>query len=299
MIDHLRSLAIFTAVADSGSFRAAARELGLSPSVVSQHVAALEGRFGLALLYRSTRRLALTESGQELRKWGREMLLAAEAGFDAVGGNSDNPDGKLRIHVPPVLQDGPFIDDIARFMATYPRVRVSIHFGQTPPSLLDGGCDLALAIGPLVDSAMKSRRVIGGTQVLCASPGYIGTIGPVETPTDLAKCSFVSDAGESFSLRLSKGLESVEIPMSHRLEADTGHAARSFALAGAGVAVLPRFFVAPHLSRGELTELLPDWTLPGFDIYAIWPANIGERSLTRRLLDFLIAEIAANPPLAR
>src|SRR5437667_9970055 len=128
MIDDLKPLALFAKVVELGSFRGAARTYGLSASVVSHHVSELEGRLGVALLYRSTRKLALTPGGDLRLAAAREMLAAAQRGVDAVSGRSATPSGLLRVTAPAFFAETPFPKDLAAFARAYPRVELVISF---------------------------------------------------------------------------------------------------------------------------------------------------------------------------
>lgn len=299
MIDRLRAIAVFATVAETGSFRAAARRLGLSPSVVSHHVGTLERDFGLALFYRTTRKLALTDTGERLFEHGRAMMAAGEAGIDALSDRSVNPSGLLRITAPAILQDGPIIQDISRFMTLYPRIEVALQFSDQRQGLIEGGHDIALRIGAPDDSTLKMRRLVGGTRVLCASPDYVATLPAIAVPEDLQGARLIGLTGTDDAIEVGQGAAARTVVMTRRLTVDTGHAARSFALNHQGIAVLPRFFVVANLADGTLVELLEGWELPRFDVYAVWPENAGARSLSRLLIGFLVAELAQNPPLAR
>src|SRR5215470_9370552 len=120
VIGELKALAVFATTVERGSFRDAARALALSPSVVSHHVSELERRLSLALLYRSTRRLALTPDGEKLYQSARDMLAAAERGLDAVSAQGPNPTGVLRVTAPALLAETVFCRDLAAFAHAHP-----------------------------------------------------------------------------------------------------------------------------------------------------------------------------------
>jgi DNA-binding transcriptional LysR family regulator len=299
MIDRLRSLAVFTTVAEAGSFRAAAKRLELAPSVVSHHVTALENASGVTLFYRSTRKLTLTAAGENLLRHGHIMLKAAREGLDGLYQYAGNPSGKLRITVPAILQDGKFADDVARFMAFNPQVNLAIDFSDIRQPLVDGGYDLALRIGALEDSAFKSKRIIGGSQILCASPKFLRRYDVAKSPEDLSKLDFITYADMPDSINIQSGSSRKQITLQRKLTVDTGHAAKAFVLRHVGVALLPRFFVAKHLEAGELVTVLPDWKMEDFSIHAIWPEAAGANSLARLFVDFLVSHLQADPPLLR
>ncbi|CAN1553822.1 LysR Transcriptional regulator [Paracoccaceae bacterium] len=296
MLDRLRRLAIFATVVEVGSFTKAAKRLGLSPSVLSQAVSTLEADSGYALLYRSTRRLNLTDQGARVLERALPILRAAEAATELFA-EADSPSGLLRLTCPAVLQDGPFVDDLAAFARANPRVQLQIEFSDNRRHLLRDGFDLALRIGPSDDSALKSRRIIGGSQVLVGAPH----IGHPVTPEELAATAMINLGEPNRLLPLTRKSDGaiVAIAISGQIIVDTGHAALKLARIGAGVAALPRFLAQPHLDSGTLVEVLPDWLLPVFDIHAVWPANAGERSLTRLFLTFLTRRLIDEPPLRR
>ncbi|KAF0115820.1 MAG: transcriptional regulator [Rhodobacteraceae bacterium] len=296
MLDKLRCLAIFATVVEVGSFTRAAKRLGLSPSVVSQAVSTLEVEAGFALLYRSTRRLNLTDHGARVLEQAVPILRAAEAAINLLA-EAESPSGLLRITCPAVLQDGPFIDDLAEFARTNPRVQLQVEFSDHRRHLLRDGFDLALRIGPSDDSALRSRRIIGGTQVLVGA----SDIAHPTTPEGLSATAMIGLGEQSRILSLTRKSDgtTVSIGVSGQISVDTGHAALKLARIGAGVAAVPRFLAQPLLTLGALVEVLPDWLLPAFDIYAVWPANAGERSLTRLFLTFLTRRLVDAPPLQR
>jgi len=296
MLDRLRRLAIFATVVEVGSFTKAAKRLGLSPSVLSQAVSTLEADSGYALLYRSTRRLNLTDQGARVLERTLPILRAAEAATELFA-EADSPSGLLRLTCPAVLQDGPFVDDLAAFARANRRVQLQIEFSDNRRHLLRDGFDLALRIGPSDDSALKSRRIIGGSQVLVGAPHISHPV----TPEELAATAMINLGEPNRLLPLTRKSDGaiVAIAISGQIIVDTGHAALKLARIGAGVAALPRFLAQPHLDSGTLVEILPDWLLPVFDIHAVWPANAGERSLTRLFLTFLTRRLIDEPPLRR
>jgi len=145
MIDRLRQMAIFAKTIDHGSFRAAAKELRLSPSVVSHHISQLEESLGVALLYRSTRKLSLTSEGERLLVAARNMLQAVETELVDLSSSANTPSGELRLTMPSVLSQSHFTDRIAAFSKAYPRITLSLDFSDTRRALIDDGFDLATA----------------------------------------------------------------------------------------------------------------------------------------------------------
>ena len=163
-------MVVFAKTVETGSFRGAARALGLSPSVVSHHVAQLEAGLDVALLYRSTRRLTLTEPGRKFFAAAREMVAAAERGLELVAVNSENPSGHLSVAVPAALLSETLFDDLAGFAAAFPQVALTMHFSDTQVDLIREGIDVAIRAGTLKDSALKSKKLFEFPRQLVASP---------------------------------------------------------------------------------------------------------------------------------
>lgn len=301
MIDQLRAMAVFAKVAEAGSFRGAADLLGLSPSVISHHVSALEKSLGVALVYRTTRKLSLTDEGERLARHAQAMLSAASEGLDGASQETPEVRGRLRITAPAVFQCGPFISMAHRFMQLHPNLELEIDFSDAPRDLVASGFDLALRIGWLPDSSLKARKFHTGTQLLCASPAYLETKPAVRTPDDLAALDLISVSSlvEDMQLTERASGRTTTVRAPHRLSVNSGYAALRFAEEGAGLARIPLFLALDALNAGRLREVLPGWSLPDPSFYAVWPANAGSRSLTRFFVDFLASEIKANPPARR
>lgn len=293
MLDHLRALAVFATVAEAGSFRGAARQLGISASVVSHHVTALERHLDTPLIYRSTRKLSLTDAGKRLAVSAGAMLEAAREGYQAIGQATDSPAGSLRITAPAAFQYALFVKRVAEFMKQHPRVEITINFSDRWLNLVEEGFDLAFRIGPLKDSSLKARKLVDGRQYLCASPDYLKATGTPRTPADLDALEMIGFAGRSYTLSLSGSKTTarrLNLRMPSRLTVDSGFAAMRLAEEGCGITVLPDFLARAPLEEGRLVEVLPDWHVPSFGIYAVWPDNPGTNALRTRFIDF-IAEI--------
>ncbi|WP_419910248.1 LysR family transcriptional regulator [Hoeflea sp.] len=293
MLDHLRAMAVFSAVAEAGSFRAASARLGISPSVVSHHVTALERHLDTPLVYRSTRRLSLTDAGKRLAASAQSMVRAAEDGLQAIGHEAESPSGRLRVTAPAVFQYALFVKRVAEFMKRHPRVEISINFSDRWRNLVEEGLDLAFRIGPLRDSSLKARKLVDGKQHLCASPAYLSGRKIPKTPADLDGLEMIGFAGRSYTIARTgrsgvKGQSQFQVP--NRIVVDSGFAAMRLAEEGCGITVLPDFLARAPLADGRLVEILPGWSVPSFGIYAVWPDNPGTNTLRTLFVDF-IAEI--------
>jgi DNA-binding transcriptional LysR family regulator len=299
MLHDLRPLAVFAKAVEAGSFRAAAAALGLSPSVVSHHVGALEARLGEALLYRSTRRLALTRAGERLIGPARAMVAAAEDGLDALAGRARQPVGRLRVTAPAVLADSDTVDDLAAFARAHSGVALDLAFADTRANLVAGGIDLALRMGRMTDSGFRTVTLESVPRVLVAAPSYIAARPPARHPGDLAAWDWlhlspVPRAALFRPARPRAGDKPLRVEFRSRLAADSATALARLAEAGLGATECPHFLVAEALARKRLAIVLPGWTLGALAIHAVWHANAPRAGLVRRLVDFLAARAAAR-----
>lgn len=192
MIEDYRGLAIFVAIAESGSLSAAGRRLKLSTSVISHHLSRLENKLGVTLFFRSTRSMSLTPEGQAALGPARRMVVAGEEAVDAVGSSGDEPVGALRITMPAWGEQMRARQQLWEFARRHPMVAISLHSSDTPADLIKDGFDLGIRLGTLADSSLKSRRIGNFDRMLVASPDYLAARPPVKTLDDLATCDFIA-----------------------------------------------------------------------------------------------------------
>ncbi|MEP3331560.1 LysR family transcriptional regulator [Sedimentitalea sp.] len=286
MIDDYRSLAVFVAIADAGSLSAAGRRLKLSTSVVSHHLSRLEARQGVTLFFRSTRSMSLTPEGHAALEPARRMVAAGEEALDALGADSDEPVGALRITMPAFGERSPLRKALWAFVLQYPMVSISLFSSDAPADLIKDGFDLAIRLGTLSDSSLKSRRIGKFRRQMVASPEYLATRTVPRTPEDLAKCDFLSVARLPPVITLHRDGQSVSFePERVRIEVNSVGAAKSAVMSGLGIWHLPCSEIEEELAAGTLVHVLPEWELPGLGIYAVWPDSGPQKALTRRLLE--------------
>jgi DNA-binding transcriptional LysR family regulator len=291
MIDDYRGLAVFVAVADAGSLTAAGKRLKLSTSVVSHHLSRLEDKLGVTLFFRSTRAMSLTQEGHQALEPARRMVRAGEEALHIAGAGSAEPVGKLRITVPAFGERSMLRKTIWKFAAKYLRVAIIMNSSDLPVDLVKEGFDLAIRLGKLADSSLKSRRVADFHLMLVASPEYLASNGPIRTPDDLLEHNFVTITRFSNELVLRNGHDTVAVsPNKIRIEVNTVSAAKSAIVAGLGIRTLPISDIEEELASGALQQVLPDWSLPVLGIYAVWPDSGPQKALTRALIEHMLQE---------
>lgn len=292
MLDQLRQIAIFAKAVDHGSFRAAARALDISPSVVSHHISQLEDRLGAALLYRSTRKLTVTEDGKRLLAEAHAMISAAEAGLNAVGGRGGALSGVLNVTVPAALAQSAFIDRIAAFAGAHPNVDLSLDFSDLRRDVIGGGVDVAIRMGWLQDSALKARKLGDVSRLLVAATSYVNTRPIPKTPEDLRGWRWLEFAPVRRKPEyLKSGDQIIHVRGAANISVNDAHAMHRLSRAGAGLAILPKFLVAEDLATGAMTRLLPDWSAEPVGVFAVWPPNAPKAGLTARFVEAVSAGV--------
>ncbi len=289
MIDDYRSLAVFVAIADTGSLSAAGRRLKLSTSVISHHLSRLEERQGVTLFFRSTRSMSLTPEGQIALDPARRMVAAGEEALDAIHMDNDEPVGSLRIAMPAFGEQSRLHQALWEFAKRHPKVAISLYSSDSPADLVKDGVDMAIRLGTLRNSSLKSRRISDFKRLLVAAPDYLASQAPIKEPTDLVEHHFISVRQIPSRMVLDRAGRSVEVePTNMRAEVNTVNAAKSAVLAGLGVWHLPSSEIQQEIAQGKLVHILPDWSLPMLGIYAIWPDIGPQKVLTRRLINHFI-----------
>ncbi|KKJ78302.1 transcriptional regulator [Kiloniella litopenaei] len=288
MIDELRAMTVFAKTVETGSFRAASRELGLSPSVVSHHVSQLENKLGVALLYRSTRRLSLTSDGEKLFGFAKQMLALAENGFDAIATKATVPSGKLTITLPAGFIQGPMVDDLAKFAQDHPNVKLSVNFSDHQQDIIRDGIDVAIRVGTVQDSTLKSKKLADLERKLVVSPIYMESRPKPLKIQDLSSWDFIGLKMRPNDKRLTnKSGESICLAYEPQIVLDNIHAVVQMARAGLGVITPPDFLVAEDIKQGKMIELFPKWKVESLPVYAIWPPNAPREGLTHRFIHYL------------
>jgi len=289
-------LLIFARVADAGSFSRAAERLGLPKSTVSRRISLLEEQLGERLMVRTTRRLALTEFGQQLLEHARQV--AAEV--DAVKALSEfrqlRPTGRLRVSMPSDFATLLLTDMLAAFMALHPAVSLELDLSPRRVDLLGESFDLAVRMGELPDDALlAARRIAVFSSGLYAAPSYLAERGVPAAPEDLAQhdaLRLLRPNGEAATWTLTCGDRRWESLPAGRLAANAPDLLINLARAGAGIAAAPDYFAAPSVRRGELRRVLPDWCMPSHIAWAVFPGRRLMPAKTRAFIDMLETTLA-------
>lgn len=303
MLDRLTGLEVFAKVAATGSFSAAGRALGLSQTMVTKHIAALEARLGVKLLHRSTRRLSLTDAGRNYLEASERILADMNAADAAVAAERVEPRGVLRLNVPVSFGERQVAPLLAEFAAAHPQVSVELGLNDRLVDLAEEGWDLAIRIGTLGDSSLIARRVAPCRTLVCAAPSYLKARG---VPRNVASLAQHNCLGYTLSRiagvdRWTFGAKNdVVVKVTGNLRANNGDALRAAAIAGQGIIYQPAFVVADELRSGELVALTFDQPTVQFGgIYAVYLPDRNPAAKVRAFIDFIAGRFAPEPPWDR
>jgi DNA-binding transcriptional LysR family regulator len=302
-MDRLHSMRAFCRVIDSGSFAAAAREMNLSPAVVTRLVADLEEHLGARLINRTTRRLALTDIGEAYLERARLILNEVEEAEALASTASSEPRGHLRVLAPPAFAVHQLAKRLPKFHAQYPKITIELST-PGPVETVDENFDVSIiTVGrrPL-DGDFVARRLARSEVITCASPDYLARNGRPEHPADLA----LHEAMLPTTLReitFSRGMRGDDEPggdevtlSPHRPVLGTTHTDMLYAAAlhGLGIAGLPSFVAEDALVEHALERVLPHWHVLSVTVYAAMPTRKHVPARTRAFVDFLLQEFGGE-----
>lgn len=291
MIDNLKQMAIFARVVDEGSFRAAAKEIGLSPSRISETVSDLENYLGTTLLHRTTRKIALTNEGRMLYARVSEMMRSAEAGLNELNGLSHEPVGALRLSIPAFLAVGPLTTALASFTKLHPNVAFSVSYTDNRLDLIEDGFDMSIRAGWLEDSSMMSRKFAEGQRTLVAGKNYASQRPRPDSPAEMEDWEWLRYKNRSDTTHFTHVDGRKESVTGHsQIEVDSIDALYHLTAEDAGATVLPSFLADRGVAAGKLVKLLPEWKLEPIGIYAVWPDKSRRESLTLLFVRYLAAQ---------
>ncbi|WP_233963063.1 LysR family transcriptional regulator [Pectobacterium versatile] len=295
-MDRITAAEVFVTIIDRGSMIAAADTLDMSRAMVTRYLAEMETWAGARLLHRTTRKLSLTDAGEKTLARCREMLaLTADMRVEA---DTDDAtlSGLLRIGCSQSLAQGALGMAITAFLRRHPRVAIDLQMNNRTVNLVEERIDLALRITNELDPNLIARPLSSCESVLCASPSYLNEHGIPRQLTDLSihNCLTYTYFGKSL-WHFSRNDEKFTIPVSGNLSGNESLVLLAGALEGAGIALQPRYSVAPYLANGQLVALLLEYRPQAMGIYGIYTSRRQMPAALRILLDFLVEWFAHDP----
>lgn len=300
MADPLHEMSVFVKVVSAGSLSAAARELGLSPAVVSRRLAGLEARLGARLIHRTTRRLHLTDEGASYFESCSRILAEVEEADDTASAGRVEPQGVLKVALPASFGHQHVAPLVPRFAERYPKVRLALSLSDRTVNVIDEGFDLVVRIAELEDSSLAARKLAPNRRVVCASPEYLRRHGTPRTPAELAQHNFLIanwDSGLAMTLEYKDPVgKSGEVRVTGKYACDNWEVLREWALAGLGVALKSTWDVHRNLADGSLVALFPGYSFTtDVAIYAVYPHRRYLPAKTRVFIEFLVESFGPEP----
>ncbi|QIB36046.1 LysR family transcriptional regulator [Ancylobacter pratisalsi] len=297
-MDKMAGLSAFLQAAETRSFVAAGRQLGVSASAVGKAVARLEERLGVRLFHRSTRSITLTPEGSLFRDRCRKIVCEIEAAELELAQTREAPRGKLRVSLP--LIGMLMMPAVMAFMRAYPEIEVDLDFTDRLVDVIDEGFDAVIRTGEAQDSRLMTRRLGTFSHRIVASPDYLAARGTPLTPQDLAQHAchhhrFPSTGKlERWPLRWEGGEVAIELPVSS--VASTLEPQLCLAEEGFGLACLPLFTVRRQLERGTLVSVLDAYIADVGAFHILWPASRHTSPKIAAFVAFMAKTLFADPP---
>lgn len=290
MADRLTSMQVFVAVAETGSFTAAAAAMGISATMVGKHIRMLEKRLAAPLIERTTRRQALTQTGKLYLERARQALAAVAAAESAAEEMASEPRGVLRVHATVSLGAHVIAPLLARYLKLYPQVSIDLMLADRDVSLIEEGLDLTVSVAKRNDPALIGRDLGRYEMWLCASPDYLERRGTPRKPKDLEAHDCLSFAywRRKDAWRLTKGKRTQTVKVHGRLTINSGQALKNAALQGGGIIMQPALLLADEVRAGRLVRVLPAYSAPARPISLLYSPAGKRTPKVRTFVDFMV-----------
>jgi DNA-binding transcriptional LysR family regulator len=303
-VDRMGTMSLFVAAIDTGSLSGAARISGISLSSVSRHLSALEERVGTRLLIRTTRTLALTEAGQRYYDMSKRVLTEIDEMEAGLHTDAETPVGRLHVAGPTLFGRYFILPLLAKFAVMHPKIVLDVILLDRQLNLIEEGIDVAVRIGPMVDSSLIIRKLAALRWIVCAAPAYLEQRGTPHTLADLSAhdCLVYSEnsIGAEWQLLDSDKPTQVQVPV--RMRSNTLDGVVAAAVEGAGLVYAPAWSVMNFVKAGRLQVILSEHELPPRPINAVFTHNRLLSGKVRALVDYLALQFADSdfdspPPL--
>ena len=284
----------FVYVAEYESFTRAAKELGISTAQVSRQISALEKRLNIRLLYRTTRKVSLTEEGRVFYQHCRGVIDGLDAAEQAVSNLQTKPQGRIKLTAPVTYGEQQLLPLINDFMVQYRDIEVTAFLSNQKIDLIEGGYDLAIRIGKLSDSTMMAKKLSHRTNFVCAAPAYLEKYGVPYSLVDLRQhnCLLGTRDYWHFIENDKNADKEINLRVSGSVQYNSGHSLVDAALKSLGIVQLPDYYVQQYLASGALISVLDNYREPEESIWAIYPHNRHLSPKIRLLVDYLAERLS-------
>ncbi len=289
-MSEMDDLAAFAVLVEAGSFTLAAQRLGCSKGQLSKRISALEARFAVVLLQRTTRRLDLTAAGAALLPQAQALVAQVERAHQALARLKDDVAGPVRLTVPVSLGETFFDGLLLEFSRQCPQVQIELDLSNGYRDLAREGFDLAVRSEVASDQRLVARPLLAWHEMTCASPAYLEQYGEPQTPMELAshRCLLNSHYSGREEWLYHQRHELQRVRVSGTFASNHYNLLKKAALVGAGIARLPSYVLHAELADGRLRWLLRDYQTRSMPMYLVHPYQGGLPRRTQVLADYLI-----------
>lgn len=267
-------LVLFTQVIELGSFSKVAQANKITKSVVSKRISRLEEELGVQLIYRTTRRLTLTEAGEMLFYRAKGIAQTAKNAFDTVTSYSETLSGHIRMSVPTISGELLLAQAVTEFCAKHPGLTVDMSMNNDFVDLVADGYDLVIRTGHLEDSSLIARHIFNSRWMICASPEYLYKQGEPQYPEQLDQhncLGYTCQTTGPFNWLFTRDDKPYTVKVTGNFSSNNAAALKQAALTDKGLAYLPKCLIYRELEVGSLVEVLPQQTAKVIGIYAVYP----------------------------
>ena len=295
--DVLTGMRVFTTVVDAGSFAGAADRLELSRGMTSRYVAQVEAHLGARLLNRTTRRLSLTEAGQDYYQRATQVLAMVEDAERSAARGAAEPRGNLRINTSVAFGSRHLGAAISAYLQRYPQVKADLTLNDRTVDLVEEGFDVAVRIAQQIDPGLVARPITRARMAVCAAPAYLKEHGTPRSPDDLTRhnCLTYAYTGQQYDWRFRRRGREHAVTVSGNLHGNNGDILCAAAADGLGVILQPTFLVHELLRTKRLVRILEGYEPAGFTIFAVYPSRQFLTPKVRTFIDFLVERFGDNP----
>lgn len=296
-MDRFKQIETFVRVADSGSLAKAALAEGVSPVILGRRIDALEKRLGVKLIYRSTRRLVVSEEGSAFLERCRGLLAEWEQTENELAAGRRSVSGHLIVSAPAAFGRKHVAPLAPAFIADKPELQVSFNLTDRVVDLVREGYDMSIRIGGTVDPSFVAVKLATNRRVVCGTPAYFAKYGRPGTLEDLARhncLAFNLQGGQNRGWFFQRGGKVVSMRVGGRLDCNDGELLYRWVCEGLGLGWRSTWEVAQQLARGELETVLDEYALPDYDILAVYPQQRYVPAKVRYFIDYL-KQVYARP----
>lgn len=289
----LLEMTVFVTVIDCNSFVDAAEKLNMSKQAVSRYIQTLEERLQVRLLQRTTRKMTLTNEGQTFYWQAKSIINATVEAESTLILDQASPQGMLRVNVPVSFGILHLSSLWQKFLDKYPQIELDLTLSDRLVNLLEEGYDLAVRIGNLDNSSLISRKLTSTRMLIAASPNYIAQYGMPLQPSDLRQHKIIMYSHWARKEQWVFGKDNINhsVNLKANVYCNNGDTCRQMMLQGGGISIQPDFIIGRDIQQGQLIEVLPNYKIENFNIYAIYPSRKLLPLRTRCLIDFLVNEL--------